>query len=447
MRCPRCGTVFEGTYCSNCGTPAQYSAPTTQARCPRCSHLVYGSYCTNCGLQVSQAPVTYAYPYRTQRSTAEDFGKMVSSSWIIYFALFLSAVIVYLGLLWWGSSIVVPGILEDACADCKAVLLIITPLPVAIISPFGGIPFLIYYVLVVVTISSCFFWMLFKDLPKAISDFKESMKKGWFSTKYKSTILLIGQLFAFGVFFNVGYNFIVLIFFGEGALPSGAELDPTWYFLAMVAGAAVWEEIISRTLLIGVPLFVIALIRRENIERPSKYFIGGGFKIGQFEIPFLVFSALMFGMAHTFSGGPWVFPPLFVGGLILGYLFLRKGIVASILFHFIWNYSIAFTTVASAYGNYVALGLGVAFTLFVAFVGLILTLTYFLRTARRAQEEATAAGQAQTQSGPGYQAPTQIGYQCPRCGSLSAIYKDGKFQCVQCGHITQPGTPQGNAYR
>ena len=447
MRCPRCGTEFEGVYCPNCGTAAQYSPPTAQPRCPRCGHYVYGSYCTNCGLQLSQAQATYAYPYPTQRSSADDIGKMVSSSWIIYFALFLSAVIVYIGLLWWGSSIVIPGILDGQCADCKAVLLIITPLPVPILSPFGGIPFLIYYVLVVFVISACFFWLLFKDMPQAISDFKESMKKGWFSTKYRSTILLIGQLFAFGIFFNVGYNFIVLIFFGEGVLPAGTELDPTWYFLAMVAGAAVWEEIISRTLLIGIPLFVIALIRREKMERPSKYFIGGGFKIGQFELPFLVFSAVMFGMAHTFSGGPWVFPPLFVGGLILGYLFLRKGIFASILFHFIWNYSIAFTTVASAYGNYVAMGLGVVFTLFVAFVGLVLTLTYFIRAMRKTRVEAERAGQAQTGAQPGYQTQIQTGYQCPRCGSMSAIYKDGRFQCVQCGHITQPGPPQGNVYR
>lgn len=396
---------------------------------------------------MSPPPVTYTHPYPVQRSQSDDIAKMVSSSWIIYFALFFSAVVVYVGLLWWGSSIVIPGILEDACADCKAVLLIIIPLPVAILGPFGGIPFVIFYILVVSVISACFFWLLFRDMPQVILDFKDSLKKGWFASKSKSTLLLIGQLFAFGVFFNVGYNFVVLIFFGEGALPTGTELDPVWYFLAMVAGAAVWEEIVTRVLLIGVPLFIIALIRRENIERPSKYFLGGGFRIGQFELPFLVFSAVMFGMAHTFSGGPWVFPPLFVGGLILGYLFLRKGIVASILFHFIWNYSIAFTTVAAAYGNYVAMGLGVAFTLFVAFVGLVLTLAYFIKMMRKTQAGAAPMDQAQTQQPSRIQTTPQTGYQCAQCGNLSAIYKDGRFQCAQCGHITQPGPSQGNVYR
>ncbi|MCK4442999.1 MAG: CPBP family intramembrane metalloprotease [Thermoplasmata archaeon] len=434
MRCSRCGVDFQGAFCPNCGTSAQDSIAPTETRCPRCGQLVYGSYCTHCGLPKSPPQVVYQYPYPVQRRQTNELGKIVSISWIIYFAIFLSGVVVFLGLLWWGVSIVVPGILEDSCADCKAVLLIITPLPIPIVEPFGGIPFLIYYMIVVAVISSCFFWLLFRDMPQVIADFKEALKKGWFSSRSKSTLLLIGQLFAFGVFFNVGYNLIILILFGEGALPAGTELDPPWYFLSMVAAAAVWEELIARTLLIGVPLFIIALLKRQDIKRPSRFFIGGGFTIGRFELAFLVFSAVMFGLAHTFSGGPWVFPPLFVGGMILGYLFLKKGIVASILFHFIWNYSIAFTNIASIYGNLVLMGLGLAFTLFVAFVGLFFTLSYIIKTLRKSQAQAKTTQQAQR----GFQTPTQTGYQCPRCGYTSAIYKDGRFQCLQCEYITQP---------
>ncbi len=357
---------------------------------------------------------------------------MVSISWIIYFTIFLSGVIVFLGLLWWSASIVVPGILDDRCDDCKAVLLIITPLPLPILEPFDGIPFLVYYMIVMAVISACFFWLLFKDMPQAIADFKESIKKGWFSSRSTSTLVLIGQLFALGVFFNVGYNLIVLILFGEGALPTGSELEPPWYFLSMVAAAAVWEEVISRTLLIGVPLLIIALVTRQRIERPSRFFMGGGFTIGPFELAFLVFSAVMFGLAHTYSGGPWVFPPLFFGGMILGYLFLKKGIVASILFHFIWNYSIAFTNIGSIYGNYVMMGLGLVFTLFVAFVGLAFVISHLVKVLRRSQAHAMIGQQQQ----PEFQTPTQTGYQCPQCGYPIAIYKDGRFQCLQCGHIT-----------
>jgi len=89
-----------------------------------------------------------------------------------------------------------------------------------------------------VTISSCFFWLVYKDLPVALADFKESLKKGWFNIKSKSTLLKIGQLFAFGVFFNIAYNLIVLIFLGEGILPAETEVSPAWFFLSLVASAA-----------------------------------------------------------------------------------------------------------------------------------------------------------------------------------------------------------------
>jgi hypothetical protein len=405
--------------------------------------MVSGPFCPYCGLQQTPLqPVYYQYPPQTKAS--DDFGRIFSGSWIVYFSIFLFAVMAFLGLLWSGASQAVSGILDDACAECKVTLLIITPEPRAILEPFGGIPFIIYYLFVVVTISSCFFWLVYKDLPVALADFKESLKKGWFNIKSKSTLLKIGQLFAFGVFFNIAYNLIVLIFLGEGILPAETEVSPAWFFLSLVASAAVWEEIVARTLLIGIPLLAIAVFTMfrtgKRIDRPVKYLIGGGFKIGYFESVFLLFSASMFGWAHTYSGGPMVFPPLFVGGMILGYLFLKKGIIASIVFHFVWNYSIALNYMAALTGNWTLMGLGIAFTLMVAFVGLVVAITYLVKWSRSAQEKAqvSEAGQAQT----GAQAPMRqqsalpSGYQCPNCGWQAAVYKDGHFNCLRCGHIT-----------
>lgn len=397
-----------------------------------------GSFCSHCGLQQTPTgPVIYQYAAPTR--SGDDFGKIFAGSMILYFGIFLAAVLIFMGLLWGGLSEIVPGILEDACADCRMALLIITPAPISILKPFGGPAFLIYYLFVVVVISSCFFWLFYKDMPVVIDDFKKALKKGWFSVKSKSTLLRIGQLFAFGIFFNVGYNLVILILFGEGVLPTETEISPPWFFLSLVSSAAVWEELISRTLLIGVPLFVIALVKNKRVDRPLRYFIGGGFKLGALELTFLLFSAIMFGAAHTFSGGPWVFPPLFVGGLILGYLFLKKGIIASIMFHFIWNYNIALNYLASVTGNLPLLTLGVIFTLFVAFVGLVLTVTFVMRMFRTAQSTARTLEAGQAQPGPQTQMPqqqTQTGYACPRCAWRAATYKDGHFHCLRCGYIT-----------
>ncbi len=480
MRCARCGYDFSELVCPNCGTPAQYSSAPREARCARCGNLVYGSYCTSCGQPVTARPpvqpaygYTYPprqpaqqpfdwYPYPAQKKPSDDFGKIVSASWIIYYFIFLSGVAAFLGLLWWGASIALPALAENSCPDCTAQLLVIIPIPISILE-LSGISFLVYFVLVVTTISACFFWLLVTDGPTMVADFKDSVKKGWFSHSSKSKLILIGQLFAFGVFFNVAYNFIVLIFFGEGALPTGAEIDPPWYFLALIGSAAVWEEIVSRTLLIGVPLFIIAFLTnlstKGEMKRPIRYLIGGGFNIGPIEFAFLVFSASMFAIAHIFASGPWVIPPLFVGGLILGYLFLKKGIVTSIMFHFIWNYSIAFTNVASIYGNYAMMWLGLAFTLFVAFVGLVYTFIMFAKILRKSKGEPETERQAEPQiviqaqpqattwAHPSFQTASRAGYQCPNCGNMTAIYKDGRFQCVQCGHVNQSGPYQGSAYR
>ncbi len=390
--------------------------------------MVTGSFCTRCGLQRAQPQPVYYYTYPQQTKPSDDLGKVISASWALYFGFFFIAVVVYISLLWAGLTLIVPGILGEACADCKAVLLIIVPQPIPILEPFGGIPFLVYYAFVVTTISICFLWLVYKDLPVVITDFKESLKEGWFSSKSKSTLLKIGQLFAFGIFFNIAYSLMILIFLGQEVLPAGTEIEPAWYFLSMVSSAAVWEEIISRTLLIGVPLFIIALLRRKEVDQPLRYFIGGGFEIGTLETTFLVFSAIWFATAHTFSSGPWVFPPLFVGGMILGFLFLRKGIIASILFHFIWNYNIAFNYMAQISGNLGLQVLGVVFTLFVALVGLVVAITFLMKWSRTARGEAQPTEASQPSSA--------TGYRCPQCGWTAATYKDGHFQCVRCGHIT-----------
>lgn len=365
---------------------------------------------------------------------------MVTSSWILYISVFFLAFAAYVALLWVGATIVIPGILSGSCAECQAILLIITPQPISVLV-FDGIPFLVYYIIIVVIITLCFFWLLIKDLPKAVEAFTKAMKRGGLFSSTKSTWTMLPQLFAFMIFFTVAYS-LILILSGIDYTPTQIEARPLWYFLYAVAHAAVWEEIISRTLLIGVPLFVIAVIRYRRVYKPSRYFIGGGFKIGTLEGILLLFSALMFGAAHTYSGGIWVFAPTFVGGLILGYIFLKRGIAASILFHFVWNYSIAFTYMADVTGNTALLLVGGAFNLFLVFVGLALTVFYVGRMMGLFQTRKILVARREippTTEPEGTKEPTTpslpSGFVCPRCGWMEATYKGRQFQCTRCGHI------------
>jgi len=81
-----------------------------------------------------------------------------------------------------------------------------------------------------------------------------------------------------------------------------------------LANASVWEEIVSRVLLLGIPLLAIDYLFRE--------------------CGLALFSAIMFGLAHV---GGWDFYKLIpstVAGLFLAYMFMKHGLYASIMLHF-----------------------------------------------------------------------------------------------------------------
>ncbi|UCD91636.1 MAG: CPBP family intramembrane metalloprotease [Methanobacteriota archaeon] len=441
MRCTNCGTEFEGTICPNCHMAASQPVPPQMLRCNRCGNVFQGSYCTKCGSPASESTPIYYHPYPdTKKEGPSDIQRMVTSSWLLYISVFFLAFSAFIALLWVGASIVIPGILSGSCADCQAYLLIITPQPVSILV-FTGVPFLIYYIIVVVIITFCFFWLVIKDLPKAIKGFSKAMKSGGVYSSSRSAWTLLPQLFAFMAFFNIAYS-LLLILSGIEFPPSQMDSRPLWYYLFSVASAAFWEEVIARTLLIGIPLFILAFIRYRGVSKPARFFIGGGFKVGIPEGTFLLFSSIMFGVAHTYSGGIWYFAPTFVGGLILGYIFLKRGIVASILFHFVWNYQAAFVQAAQATGNETLLLIGGAFTLFLVFIGLLLTIFYLgrmiglfksvpIQVVREGSESrAEPEGQAQAPPPP----PPHV-FKCPQCGWMEAAFEIGHFKCLRCGHV------------
>ncbi len=125
----------------------------------------------------------------------------------------------------------------------------------------------------------------------------------------------------------------------------------TWFLLYDLARASVFEELAFRVLLIGLPMFLGALIFRAGRTSPGgmrarfthalRYLLGGQLRATSSKEALLAgwillfASGAVFGLAHDPSWGFWKVVPAAVFGLACGYLFLRHGIGAAILAHFL----------------------------------------------------------------------------------------------------------------
>jgi hypothetical protein len=174
-----------------------------------------------------------------------------------------------------------------------------------------------------------------KDYLKKLSNFMYKFETP--SLKSNNAIILIAQFFLAILFLNVLYSLILSLFEITPHVPAFGE-QPTWMQLYNFASASAWEEIISRTLLIGVPLLFFHVLL-DCQEKPGwKYLIGGNFKLKTIPVILIIFSALVFGFAHSPGWDYWKVFTSTVSGLAFGYLFLRKGLYASVILHFTINY-------------------------------------------------------------------------------------------------------------
>jgi len=125
--------------------------------------------------------------------------------------------------------------------------------------------------------------------------------------------------------------------------------------LVQLAHASVWEELVVRVLLLGLPLLVVEAVAGRGLPHaPWRYLLGGKIEVNGAAVGFLFFSATVFGLAHVPGWDLWKFPPAFVTGLLLGYLFLRYGLHAAIVMHFLTDYFLA-TLVLGVPGGYALL--------------------------------------------------------------------------------------------
>lgn len=156
---------------------------------------------------------------------------------------------------------------------------------------------------------------------------------------------------------------IVLLLTAIGPPPS-SPISPTagntWVLLFELANASVYEELVFRALLIGAPMALGSLLmsvatgRRTAIggsplAHAARYLAGGNLRATSSKEALLAGwvllfgSSTVFGLAHAPGWGWWKVVPAMIAGLAFGYLFLRHGIGAAIIAHFVSDYTSSLT--------------------------------------------------------------------------------------------------------
>ena len=172
----------------------------------------------------------------------------------------------------------------------------------------------------------------FKSLSSVISFGKSEYQSNYMVgiTKWLSILILISVLINF-----------IQEGFGIETIPPLDDNDLIQFFY--VSLAPLIEEFGFRLLLIGIPLFAL-----YSSKSSPKYFLRCLWRPANLDIfdskkaiLLIVFVGVLFGFAHIAFGDSWSegkFAQASAGGIILGWVYLRYGFVASLLVHWATNY-------------------------------------------------------------------------------------------------------------
>jgi membrane protease YdiL (CAAX protease family) len=159
-----------------------------------------------------------------------------------------------------------------------------------------------------------------------------------------NTLIIVCTIFPPLLLIEVGLEYLQGLFgVPTGALP---KTEPLLDF-ALLTYAPIAEEIGFRLTLIGIvsswiPLYYgDARAALHTLWRPSAYINIENTRTRVLLSSLIIFSSLVFGLAHVLYGGGWelgkIFPS-FVAGLCLGWLYVEFGFHAAVLLHFLFNY-------------------------------------------------------------------------------------------------------------
>ncbi|MFQ5986874.1 MAG: type II CAAX prenyl endopeptidase Rce1 family protein [Thermoplasmata archaeon] len=441
-------------------------AEVVPVACPRCGTSYTGNFCPSCGWQTG-------VPLPGQTSALRP---ALGVLWLIAMILFLVYLAASLGALVWISPVIVDGISAGACADCTGFFFWINPLSPNLLEfiEVGGPALLTWFFIVFGVIFVIFLHQLLFHGRRTYRDMRLPPERVDRKLASRSPVVAVGQVFMAILFFDTIFILIILPLLGVApTLPPFFTDAPEWYVLYTAVNATVWEEVATRVLLIGLPMALASLVTRlsdvvsgqrvkgqsrgRHLAGSFKYLLGGHVHAGSPRPAVLVgaalvfVSAIIFGYLHVPGAGAWRFVVAFASGLAMGYLFLRHGIVASILFHFSINSLGVLVGVAEpSLGATVVVGL-LYWALVLFGAGFLAYYTkqlggLLLRPLFRSRRQPAPV----PQSNPGRTDPESelllFPVTCPQCGGREAEYQDGALLCSRCGtRLSTPGPDRGGS--
>ncbi|MCL4447362.1 MAG: hypothetical protein M0Z77_05950 [Thermoplasmatales archaeon] len=259
-----------------------------------------------------------------------------------------------------------------------------------------------------------------------------------------SSLYRLGEFFALNYFLSVVYISLISLA-GYPIVSPISSSTPFYLNFLTITNAGLYEELISRVVYIGLPLFVYyawSTHGKESPSRPAKLpwyraIWGGGYKFGKPEITALVISSLIFGFAHVTSWDLSKVPQAALGGLLLGVLYLRFGLYADVLFHF--SIDSPSLLMPLGYGDPIASSYTNAFIgafIVVAIVGGIVVLIVYVLQARTLYQEKRSGHSPSEQQNPVKQNNPRNPLVCKNCGSgRVTFFYDDVYRCDDCGTV------------
>ena len=206
-------------------------------------------------------------------------------------------------------------------------IFVLTPSP-AILTTLTGVAAKVYYVLIAVAAIASFAVLLYMSRDGIKGVMKKDLEKVADTPLYG-----VATLFVAVVSFNFIFNMVVSAFGNTPTVPGAG--GPPWTEWFSLLYAAVWEEVLCRVLMIGLPVALIGLLLKEKGSWKRLF---GRFEVDGTAVVFILAASLIFAYAHLSEWDVFKLAPTFVSGLALGYLFVKYGVYASIMLHLLINY-------------------------------------------------------------------------------------------------------------